>query len=369
MLKDLISHITNHPEYNFLAKVFTPWHMIGVKATLEKLKKEGIIMKGVGIVSPHPLTGYAIHENEFPNECVYTCSCDTTAVIENVLADKYHFYKYLFADIKKSSRKKDFYIIVPVIDTILASQIYRVLPDRHIKFILFDEGVATYINTLWPRPNPFCGWSNFMQFLRYLHCHIMGQVFVEHTREVLHNQLFTYSSLGQLVQNKYIYPYYIKVLSQKAETTSIEGCFASIKDSVVICTTAWDRSKIIGDEDFIVLKKVCEYLHSKGLRLFLKPHPRDMFFTSKADLLYTQVIDSSLPMESICINYPPRCIISFSSTILVTAKVFWNIPVYCLSDMLDRSCIGEFYLKEIDGFRQVFKDMVLFPKECNQLLE
>lgn len=367
-LKDLVSYVNNHPDYNFLAKVFTPWHMIGVKATLAKLKKEAINMRGVGIVNPHPLTGYAIHESEFPKECVYTCSCDTTTVVENILADKYQFYKYLFTDIKASPQKQDFYIIAPVVDTILASQVYHVLPDRHIKFILFDEGVATYINTLWPRPNPFRGWGNFVQFLRYLHCHIMGEVFVEQTRKIHRNQLFIYSTTGQLLQNRDIYPYYIEVLSQKAEITFLGKDLDQIKNSVVICTTAWDRSKIIKDEDFVVLKNICDYIHSKGFQLLLKPHPRDTFFTSKAKLLHAQVIDSSLPMESICIKYPPRCVISYSSTVLVTAKIFWNIPTYCLSDMLNRSCIDEFYLQEIDGFKRVFKNIVSFPKKNEQIL-
>lgn len=67
-------------------------------------------------------------------------------------------------------------------------------------------------------------------------------------------------------------------------------------------------------------------------------------------------------MEVICEKYRFQGIISFSSTILVTAKILFNIPTFNISELLNQSNISKFYLNEIDSFKKTFKQSTYFVK-------
>ena len=166
-----------------------------------------------------------------------------------------------------------------------------------------------------------------------------------------------------------IIPYYKKAFKICCDFRNIDVKKTEIEKSVIICTTAWERTHIIDDEDLRVLRDVCNYLNSMGVRLFLKTHPRDKYFISKSTDLGCEILETKgFVLESIFSFATPMAVISFSSTTLVTANLIWNIPVFCLSKMLDRTKISSYYLNEIDGFYRTFKRNICFVDNLKDIV-
>ena len=158
--------------------------------------------------------------------------------------------------------------------------------------------------------------------------------------------------------NKLVAQSYLDIIKQKYDSQN--SLFE--KNSILICTTAWHREDITANEDYLILKKTVDLFKMKGYKIYLKTHPRDNFFEKKASEICDKQLDASLAIECVyCQEILPKYIISFSSTVLVTAKIFTGIQPICLTDLLDRKAISSFYLNEIDAFKSTFRDFVYFP--------
>ena len=72
-------------------------------------------------------------------------------------------------------------------------------------------------------------------------------------------------------------------------------------------------------------------------------------------------------MESLCEYAKPKAIISFASTVLVNPSIFWNIPTFCISDMLNGEKIDRLYLNELIEFKKVFKNYIHFVKDSKEI--
>ena len=208
--------------------------------------------------------------------------------------------------------------------------------------------------------------------LRELRDFIRYQVFGNYVYRAFHPKVsmkIFHKGLFGLRINTSVLPYYRESFAALNRQKRLKIDSSLIEQSIIICTTAWDRKQVYDDEDLRVLKNVCDYLRRKGMNILLKTHPRDTFFAQKVDLLDSQLLETDVfPMECICEACRPKGIISFSSTILVTAKVFWEIPTYCLADMLDVSKVGEIYKKEVQCFKRTFEKFTQFissPEEIS----
>lgn len=112
-----------------------------------------------------------------------------------------------------------------------------------------------------------------------------------------------------------------------------------------------------------MMKQMCDYLYLNGYKLLLKAHPCDLFYPSKIDELHCELLNiPGLSMESLCGYAKPQAVVSFASTTLINPYVFWKIPTFCLTDMLDRTKMKS-YLDEIDSFKRTYKNFVHFVQK------
>lgn len=355
----LIQILKKNPDINYIANAVTPWHAIGVDSAIALLKEKNPFIKGLSLVRAHSKTGFCCDEEIFTNQSEFKFCIDLRNHGFNKIKLFFSFYGFLLKNIIKQ-KKDDFFIIGATPDPILAILALKYLPNRHIKFLIIDDGVAKYMGTL-VAAKPQKGFINQLKYFRVC----------------LENHLITnytdLESLGLLkraqnawLKNETIVPYYrntLKILSNKLKISNILP-----EKNFIICTTAWSREHITKDEDLEQLKLICSFLHSQGYNLMMKPHPRDSFFIQHMDELYCTLLDAdSTAMEVICEKYHFQGIISFSSTILITAKVLFDIPTYCISDMLDRTKINEVYLNEIDSFKKTFQQTTHFVKSITDM--
>ena len=378
---DILALVRDDKSINFTAMAVTPWNALSIDALLMYLSHKGINIKAVVVIAEHYSAGYMINPSFFINKCseyYFFPSKDQkkTWGISNSkrykgllgsLCEILGFYRLaLFAQPNKS-------------DTLYYSTFDHTIPyvsllqklkgvNRRIVLCYTEEGVGAYMGTF---NKTYKKWHDVKSLGEY-HDYIRNVFFGQIIYKLLHK---SYSSLtlkysfNRLIINKEIIPYYKEVYKQKLEdiTPSIDKDL--ISDSIIICTTAWRRDAIRNNEDLIVLSKVCDYLWMKGVHLFIKTHPRDSFFETRSEDLHCDPLNvPGLSMESLCEYAHPKAVISFSSTTLINPHIFWGIPTYCLTDMLNRANIDSFYLDEIDSFKKTFMRFVSFIKTPEEIV-
>ena len=142
------------------------------------------------------------------------------------------------------------------------------------------------------------------------------------------------------------------------------------KQSAILCTTAWNRNSINDENDLVLIKKIINILYTSGYNIYLKTHPRDNYFASKINELPHTILLQDFEIEQLFVqNDLPKYIISFSSTVLVNAKIFSKIYPICITDLLNRSCISSFYLQEIDSFKETFGELIFYPSSLEALTD
>lgn len=353
--------------YNLVAVAFTPWHALSIDALILYLQQQHVQVNAAIVITAHPQTGYVLDESFFTNDRAtyyYDSFFHDEAIRNEIPIGKKqvnrikairNYYKGVFS--KKSNLPTLYYVTNSYPWMMVVRRLQSEL-HKNVIITYSEEGVASYMGTL-ADPNRMIirGLRDLKDFIRY-------QVFGNYVYRAFHPEvslkIFNKGLFGLRV-NTSVLPYYRASFDALNRQKKLEINTSIIEQSMIICTTAWDRKQVHDDEDLRVLKNVCDYLRCGGVNILLKTHPRDTFFAPKANQLNSQLLDiESFPMECICEACRPKGIISFSSTILVTAKVFWNIPTYCLADMLDMSKIGEIYQNEVACFRRTFKNFTQF---------
>lgn len=369
---------------NFIAIAYTPWHAISIDSLILKLQSQGEQIKASIVLMEHPSTGWSISKDCFINNCsifykqsykqehgfhsVLISNVEKRSII-NHLKDTILYYSFYFRDVVPSKNKRKIYFVV---NSFFQPCIIRELHysfGRHVIVSYSEEGVASYMGTIKSPYSSVKDIHAFSDLKKYLKEYLLDQCFYTLLHKTESVKILK-KSWNQFKIVHSVIPFYTKVLEAISEKSSvkIEGK-NRISESILICTTAWERKKITAEEDLRVLSIVCSFLKGQGYNLLLKTHPRDSYFEAKADSLFCSLVKSSnASVESICIKARPIAIISFSSTTLITPHIFWNIPVFCISDMLDRSKIDDFYLKEIDSFKNTFLKIVNFPQSEKDII-
>ena len=361
--------------YNLVVVAFTPWHALSIDALIMYLREHHVHVNAAIVITAHPQTGYALDESFFTNDCAtyyYDSFFHDDAIRNEKPVGKKQvsrikaIWNYYLGVFSKRSNLPTLYYVTNSYPWMMV--VRRLQSELHKNVIITysEEGVASYMGTLAdPNQMKIRGLRDLKDFIRY-------QVFGNYVYRALHPKvslkIFHRGFFGLRI-NTSVLPYYRESFAALNRQKRLKIDASLIERSVIICTTAWDRKQVYDDEDLRVLKNVCDYLRRKGMNILLKTHPRDTFFAQKVDLLKSQLLETdAFPMECICEACRPKGIISFSSTILVTAKVFWNIPTCCLADMLDMSKVGEIYKKEVQCFKRTFEKFTQFissPEEIS----
>lgn len=365
--KELVKIIKDNPDINFIGVAVTPWHAISVDASIAWLKDHGTDVKGICLISPHMDFGYVTDTSAFSNAVSLKYRYKYSNNAYRLLKRKYYFYKFVFGN--RYTRKHDnpFYLLSCGMSVDIGSYVYEILPHKHIRFILTEEGIGAFLGTVVPQKLTHN--NTLLSYLKYLkqkHYRSMTDYVAKH-HDILDQRMFKQKEDGELELNKELVPYYRDSITDKAKKTIKENKIVDLHNSVLLCTTAWIRNDIQDEEDYKVLLKVCDLLHSKGINIILKPHPRDSFFAQRAAQLHAQPLKQSYPIEMLCAISRPKAIIGYSSTALVTAKLFWDIPAFCLSDLMEQSKMNDYYLKETGNFKKRFRNIISFPQSLAEI--
>lgn len=362
---DYISDIAEDSQVNFLGFATTPWHAHGIVACLSYLKSLSVNCSGYIFIYPHAQTGYAINETIFYNIGDF--------IIKKIEKEKFSYLgylqkmalslKYILRRKPKKIKRTIFFVEPWTIDSYHCSLVTGNIKGVNICHIVYDEGVSTY----FPIKLKSHGLaSRLINFYTKAVTYGIGYKYLTRTKDYHNAKLFL--NTGRIiVVNDLILPYYIKALKQ--QSLPIGNIDQLPTQTVLICTTAWERREIEDMADVKVIKTVADELIKKGYNVIFKRHPRDLQFRVLYNE-YTELCSSGISLESLLAfsNTMPIAVLSISSTILVTCRLFFNIKCYDLSELLDKDKIGR-YVEETTAFQEAFGNYVQHPKNLSELLQ
>lgn len=370
-LNGLEKLVKQNPDINFVSFAVTPWHITGIEAALLWMQERGEKPNGVCLVTPHYRSGIVCDVNTYKNgfSKKFLFISDKKRPY-SWIKNRYLLMKFAYRDVSKKKKDENLYLIAPSYNIDIGMYLYRLLRHRHVVHLITEEGVGTYLGTLKIEvPPPTFGLSSTIKNPRNLSKwqHYRIKKYIDKHHEIKDLRLFFQDDDGSVRVNEEIAPFFKKAIENEASKTSNRLKETDLSDKVLLCTGAWIRDKVFDDEDYRVLRAVCDDLHRRGYEIFLKLHPRDNFFVDHAAELHARVFDVPCSLEVLCAVNPPKAIVGYSSTALVTANLFWNIPAFCLCGMLDQSKLDILYQKESLNFSSVFKRYLILPQSLDDI--
>ena len=161
---------------------------------------------------------------------------------------------------------------------------------------------------------------------------------------------------------------YRDTVSEFESKKKIGNGLPNLNGAVILCTMAYLKSEIKGNSDVNTLEKIVEELHKQGVKIFLKPHPREIDYRIRYASLGCEFIDIPCSVESILVsNSNIKAIISFSSTVLITAKLLFKIKAISILNLLDINMYGAYIQDEMHSFIDCFSSLVDMPKSLSEL--
>ena len=358
--KRIVENLANE-DLDFIAFIVSPFHALGVDAFVYDLyNKYGRELEGLVIVNEHVRSGFVVNETNF--------KCTTFANVRFVYVKKLSFNdktgafqlvnissklirSFLKVTINLSRQKKDLYIISVMSTSIL---VFKIFDDRKVvgkyspKFVNIEEGLGTYMGKdFWKLTNRYD--SNGMDSSR---THLekirfactskisnVAKYFIKNCFEIESRFIFTQKAQS-LLPNKLIIDAYKAILSFNNSDIP-EAIYPLIgKKWVIFASQAFVEYGQIDADDYLSnLNEIIEVLTEKDYYIALKPHPREsenLYELITNENKNVVLLPKSLTLENL-LQFHPDATIGFTSTALVTSKLFYDVPSISVIEMFLKS--------------------------------
>lgn len=375
-----LSEFIQKNNINFVASAVTPWHASGVDVSIKSLEDKGIIVNGLVLIEIASLDSIPIINNtHFQNKCCKYYYLEyplfaTLYIVKNICAN---IYSALSVE-KKACLDNAIYICSPwSININVYSAICRKIKNKKFHFILYEEGLATYFQCNKFSYSKFSKNHNrpnniLKELLSYGVKAINNWIYTIFTKGLYYSNYNLFYEGDQLCPNSVAIEYYKKILHSKCtdlhnETYNIEP----LRESVIICTQAYKRDKIYKNTDISTLKQLIDSLNAKGFKVILKPHPYEKDAATYYSHLNCEIFTNNNISFEYIVTYLKgdiKALISFSSTVLVTAKLFYNINAIALTNIVEIENYGQYIQEELMSFRDTFSWLVPSPSSIKELI-
>ena len=253
----------------------------------------------------------------------------------------------------------------------------KVNPEKQIRFILIDDGDGSYINQF----------SNELYMELYENgdtpikrIEALIKVSVrEGTRSLLKknlqkrgrlldNRIFHVDRDGRYVPNNHISEFYknaFRVQGSRIDKSIIEKC-----ENVVLFNTQclYENKMSDGKTDLELYRSVSECAKSLGLKVALKPHPRELDINKYSDF-NIDIIPANISQEALLANTTdkPVCVISIFSSTLLNAYGIFDIPVISLAKIFIKTGVSSIVESQLEDYIKRYEKNFIFPETIDEL--
>jgi hypothetical protein len=357
-MRDKEDHNHQIPNTNYVAFISSVMHQISFNACYIQKREDGKLNNGVIVIYPSPTGEIIIHENNFVSLCPNTMKVHYASNQKtnfNYLMDKGKITNY---------NSQEFYVFFTewkLININLIKQIECELPNCQVKIIILEEGIGTYIRNVyyyyqkvWHTKK---GAKRYKELLGTFINYSIQYQYVKTLKKQGRLLMYTLflENKGKLILNNEVIPYYKRVFEKQSEKL-IRLNRNYYENAFVINTQPLFEDENVMELDQTVWKELADLLRSKGFRVIIKPHPREKQI-SRYEMLgveidkYPSIAQETLLSEA---NIKPLAIFGFFSTVLLTAKLLWNIRTVSVSDCIEKERLPKFYQKDMINFNKKF---------------
>ena len=380
--KAKISQIVREEQVNFIGSAVTPWHAHGIDCAVRYLQDQGVKVNGIILVKPAVRQGEVCHLLSEKNFTTGACRIFKQAPVYDrsplsIIKSLVKSYRSVgwFNRQYAEKREKTIYIVSPWhLDMYCFYQLYQSQGKAcGFRMMLVEEGLASYSPKV---DTALHAWNSLKVNKRG--CHLLVSFLLSVLGTSLRKRferktIWTNLNLlvrenGTLCRNDLSVKYYKEVITAYSRMHKEQLPAEDLNGSVIICTMAYLHSEIQDREDVVALQRVVEAIRKKGMRIYLKPHPRDTDYRNRYAALGCQFLECSCSVEALFVISPRiRAVISFSSTSLVTAQLLFGIKGISILNLLDKYKFGPYIQEEMDSFLYCFQEVVSIPNTMEEL--
>ena len=375
--EDLIEEINNKPDCNFIACAVTYLQAIGINATINKMKADGEIPCGFILLLAHPITGRILRKPDFDingTQIVVVDYCDQyrqpcSKPIKNRILALY--------ESQKVNNKELINILWTAIDYRWYEVIYRTTTKKQLRFVLIDDGDGSYINQfsnemyfeLYEKGDSTYSWVKaFIRiFVRESTRRILVNI-LKHRNRFIDNRLFHVDKDGRYIPNIHILEFYNNAFREQGcsiDKAIIEKC----ENAVLFNTQCLFENKMSdGKTDLELYRSVSECAKSLGLKVAIKPHPRELDIRKYSDF-NIDIIPSNISQEALLANTKekPVCVISIFSSTLLNAYGIFDIPVISLAKIFIKNGVSSIVESQLKDYIKRYEKNFIFPETVDEL--
>lgn len=370
--KQFLHLLEKKDDINFIAAAITPWHALGISATICQLENEGITLKGYVMIISHPNTGKAIDESNFylGNNQIEIIEIYDKIEKKNLIDKcKDKFQKYLYYMSKGQKKEKNLYWAAPYKPSYeLIPKVAKRKTEYQIQVIVTDEGLADYLMT------PYRTWQHVMKLKKGVKRKIEStwSLFIRdpYFESCLQKKnCLRYSQLlkkenDKWVKNEEIILIYKEILKKQKS----EKDFSRYSNSILINTdTMYESGILLRNVDVPIFEKICDYGEKKKIPVLLKPHPRELHTERYQELKCEVETEKGEAQETILasLDKMPLCLIGTGSTTLVTAHLLFDVEIISVNKLINRKDLVE--KTYFDNFNKTFSDFMKLPTTMEEL--
>ena len=362
---------------NFLAFPVTPWAAHGVDAFICMMKQKDISLNGYICIIKHGQAGYLVDDSHFSfeNENIKIILLDGN--IEETFYEKIKRKTRLWRFLgKRRTDGKYIYILnqgCPNYEWHSFIKEYK--PKNQVKSIIIDEGIGMYMRTKkgWLLENL----SNTKGIKNKIAAFLMVEIkqpimkkIIKTRNEIVDFCLFN-KTKNEFVKNTNAVSYYKQVIYKNGCLIATEQ--KKLYEHAVVVNTQpfYEYGQVKENEDVRWLNVICKICEEYKVPVVLKPHPREKNL-ERYKTISNCIIDyhKGITQETIIsqIKDKPICIIGFSSTTLITERLFEEIAVISLIDCVNERNFDKVICNDFKGFKKTFSNYVCFPQNENDLI-
>ena len=393
----ILNHLTEkllNGKIDFVAFVVSPFHILGVDAFLlelrEKYKKPP---RGIIFILPHPKDGIIVNEEHV--KCRKFADVEIAYIKDSqilkrdfILDMATNIVKTIQGILKVVSQKNDSKKKLFIISVMRPySPIFKIFSNKKIahhylpKFVVIDEGVGSYMSkNVWKLVSKYDKDMKenitFLAIIRDRFKYLLTSNF-----QIIKKAIFSFVKVeNRLIFNKYdntlvpnssIIQSYRKVLKFEKDINYKRFIPTTKKPTIIIGTQPFVEYNQITEYRFIeLMDEVIRILEEKGFTIILKPHPRE--FSKKYSGLLSKyknliIAPNSILLEDILLDHSPTTIIGFTTTSLITSKLFYNIYSISLIGPLIRLSDDPLLKVSAEEFKLKFQNTICFIDNIDEV--
>lgn len=378
---ELLTEIKRNLQWNLVAFVVTPWAAHGVDAFIEYMADRGIHPNGIICIIKHGQAGYLVDSDHFSfsSKDVRLCMlAESTTEFPVVKKLKMKFNMYIHNLMTKTKGYRNIYILNQgSANYEWHAQLKNLKDGRLVRSVIIDEGIGMYMRDkkAWVKED----FSNAGSLKEKISIAVsrcfanpLMQKHLSSKGELMNFCVLQRNAKNELISSDFSVKYYKTVIHRLGLKEGIK-CPSIYENAVVVNTQPfYEYNQVFEDEDIRIIEHLCELCAKKGIKVVLKPHPREKYI-ERYGMLRNCLIDTrkGITQESIIsqLTIKPKAIVGFSSTTLISERIFDEIPAISLIDCVNIQNIESKMRLDFINFKRSFAQFVNFPENLKELDE